>query len=121
MNHKHQSGNLWKNRQRGYNWIIKALLTCPSKKIEILQDNKGLVDAGLVKTMMGVAEKLEHCGDQNSANWLRNFATQISTGMGSSLSEILTEAEADELYWQGIELHRTSQFKASLNFLQPAL
>ncbi|MGB7442551.1 MAG: tetratricopeptide repeat protein [Coleofasciculaceae cyanobacterium] len=121
MNQKHQSGNPWKNRQRGYNWIINALLTCPSNKIEILQANKELVDAGLVKTMMDVAEKRKHFGDHSSAKWLRNFATQITTGIGSSLSAILTEAEADQLYWQGIELHRTSQFKASLNFLQPAL
>ncbi|NEP01391.1 MAG: CHAT domain-containing protein [Symploca sp. SIO2E9] len=121
MNQKHQSGNLWKNRPRSYNWIIKALLTCPSNKIEILQANKELVDAGLVKTMIDVAEKREHFGDHSSAKWLRNFATQITTGIGSSLSEIITEAEADELYWQGIELHRTSQFKASLDFLQPAL
>jgi tetratricopeptide (TPR) repeat protein len=108
-------------RQRGYYWLTDALLTCPSKKLEILQANPDLLDAGLVRAMLEVVEMREQDGDRNSANWLRNLATQIATGMGSSLSTLLREAEADELLRQGVDLQRTSQFKASLQFLQPAL
>lgn len=112
MNQKHQ---------RGYHWLANALLTCPSQKSELLQANSDLLNAELVRTMLKVAELREHYGDRNSANWLRNFATQMATDMGSSLSALLREAEADELLRKGIDLQQISQFKASLQFLQPAL
>lgn len=108
-------------RQRGYYWLTNALLTCPSKKLEILQANPDLLDAGLVKAMLEVVEMHEQRGDRNTADWLRDLATQIATGMGSSPLALFREAEADELLYEGIELQKISQFKASLQFLQSAL
>jgi len=112
MNQKHQ---------RDYYWLTNLLLTCPSKKLEILQANPDLLDAELVRSMLEVAEVCEQRGDRNSANWLRDLATQIAIGMGSSLPNLLKAAEADKLLQKGTDLQRTSQFKPSLQFLQPAL
>jgi CHAT domain-containing protein len=110
-----------RQRQRGYHWVINALLTCPHQKIEILRDNRELIDAGFVQTIMEVAMQREHWGDWSSANWLRNLATQLATGMGSSLSAILKEAEADRLLWQGRQQYKVSQFKRAFQSYQQSL
>lgn len=108
-------------QQRGYHWVINALLACPNHKVEILQSNWKLIDAGFVKTMMEVAKQWEQFGDWNAANWLQNLAAQIAMGMGSSLSTISKEAEADRLLWQGGQQYRVSQFKAALQSYQQSL
>lgn len=63
----------------------------------------------------------EQWGDRNSATWLRNFATQLATGMGSSLSKIEKESEANRLLWQGGQQHKVSQFKAAFQSYQQSL
>ncbi len=93
-------------RQIDYHLLINVLLVCPSDKEEILQSKRELIDAGFVKTMLEVAKILEQRGDLTSANYLRKIAIQL---------------EAAQLLQQGIELHRTSQFKASLQLLRDAL
>ena len=108
-------------RQRGYHWVINALLTCPNHKIEILWANWELIDAGFVQTIMEVAMQREQWGDRNSATWLRNLATQLATGMGSSLSKIPKESEADRLLWQGEQQCKVSQFKAAFQSYQQSL
>jgi CHAT domain-containing protein/Tfp pilus assembly protein PilF len=108
-------------RQRGYYWVINALLTCPNQKIEILGDNRELIDACFVQTIMEVAMQREQWGDWSSANWLRNLATQLATGMGSSLSAILKEAEANRLLWQGGEQYKVSQFNSAFQSYQQSL
>jgi len=107
--------------QRGYHWVINALLACPNHKVEILQSNQKLIDAGFVQTIMGVAMQREHWGDWSSANWLRNLATQLATEMGCSLSAIFKEAEADRLLWQGRQQYKVSQFKAAFQSYQQSL
>jgi len=89
-----------------YHWLIDVLLVCPSHKEEILESKRELIDAGFVKTIIEVAQMWEHRGNRTSANYLRQIAIQL---------------EADQLLRQSIELHRTSQFKASLQLLQDAL
>ncbi len=63
----------------------------------------------------------EQWGDWSSANWLRNLATQLATGMGSSLSAILKEAEANRLLWQGGEQYKVSQFNSAFQSYQQSL
>lgn len=115
------SMNQQRQSQRGYHWVINALLTCPNQKIEILRANWELIDAGFVQTIMEVAMQREQWGDWSSANWLRNLATQLATGMGSSLSAILKEAEADRRVEQGIEQSKRSQFEVAIESWQRAL
>ncbi len=97
-------------RQRDYHWVINALLTCPSYKVEILQSKRELIDAGFVKTMMEVARRREQWSDRSSANWLRNLATQLEK-----------ESEAERLLWQGEQQCKVSQFKAAFQSYQQSL
>ncbi len=113
--------NQQRQSQRGYHWVINALLTCPHQKIEILRANWELIDAGFVQTIMEVAMQREQWGDRNSATWLQNLATQLATGMGSSLSKIPKESEADRLLWQGEQQCKVSQFKAAFQSYQQSL
>ncbi|MGQ4649234.1 CHAT domain-containing protein [Lyngbya aestuarii] len=113
--------NQQRHSQRGYHWVINALLTCPNQKIEILRANWELIDAGFVQTIMEVAMQRQQWGDWSSANWLRNLATQLATGMGSSLSKIPKESEADRLLWQGEQQCKVSQFKAAFQSYQQSL
>ena len=108
-------------RQIDYQWLVNTLLTCSSQKVEILQDNLSLLDAGLVRTILEVAEKQERWGDKNSAHWLKNLATQLITGMGKSLATITMEAEADQLVWQAEEHHKISEYKYALELWQRAV
>ncbi|MEQ9671167.1 tetratricopeptide repeat protein [Coleofasciculus sp. G2-EDA-02] len=113
--------NQQRQSQRGYHWVINALLTCPNQKIEILRANWELIDAGFVQTIMEIAMQRELWGDRSSTNWLRNLAAQLATGMGSSLSMIPKEAEADQLFRQGGQQYKVSQFKAALQSYQQSL
>lgn len=114
-------GSMNEERRSAYYQLIYALLICPSNKIEILQANWELRDAGFVKTMMEVAEQREQCGDHSSTNWLRNLAAQLAMEMGSSLSMIPKEAEADQFFRQGGQQYKVSQFKAALQSYQQSL
>jgi CHAT domain-containing protein len=70
-------------RQRAYLRLIHALLTCPSdEEPNILRANQDLIDAGLIQTMEQVAETLSDQGDQNTANWLKNFAGTLAAQLG---------------------------------------
>lgn len=63
-------------RREAYLRLINVLLNCQSGEEQqlILNGNRDLVDAGLVQTMVQVAEELRHRGNQNTANFLMNFA-----------------------------------------------
>jgi CHAT domain-containing protein len=66
-------------RQEAYLNLINSLLNCPSEEEpEILAANAELVDAGLVQMMLAVAEMTSQQGDENVANWLRNFAWNLT-------------------------------------------
>ena len=74
------------NRLQAYLELIQALLSCPNgEETQILQANSELVDAGLVQVMQQVAEQMAGEGNGN-ANWLSNFAAEISRLLGMTAS-----------------------------------
>ncbi|OKH43637.1 hypothetical protein NIES2101_29895 [Calothrix sp. HK-06] len=108
-------------RLSAYQKLVNTLLACPSSIVEILQANPELLDAGLIKTMLSAVEILAYKGDYNAASWLQNTANKIALGLGKSLKIIDIEAEADLLYWQGLEQQRNNQYKDSLDSSEKAL
>ncbi|MGK7905282.1 MAG: tetratricopeptide repeat protein [Hormoscilla sp.] len=64
--------------QQDYLNLVNALLSCPDgKELEILRNNASLVDEDLAVFMKQLAAFYEKNGNQDVANWLRNFAAQI--------------------------------------------
>jgi CHAT domain-containing protein/Tfp pilus assembly protein PilF len=107
-------------RLRAYLNLILTLLRCPSSEaLAILNVNQDLIDAGLVQTMSQLAGTLAVLGDQNTAYWLLNFASQLATTIGDSSMQL--QIEADRLLQQAMQQHQTSQFKAALQSCQQAL
>jgi CHAT domain-containing protein/predicted LPLAT superfamily acyltransferase len=85
-------------RQQAYLTLINALLTCPSgEEGQTLQDNAELVDAGLVETMVQVAEAFAEEGDENAAQFLIGMANQLGELLGLSASTATPEAQLDFL------------------------
>lgn len=59
--------------------LINELLTCPSgEELALLQANGELVDADFVLVMEEAVTKLAAGGNQESADFLQNLATQVS-------------------------------------------
>ena len=74
-------------RRESYINLINGLLSCPSgEEPQILKANPDLVDAGLVQTMVQVAEVLEEKGDRNAANFLIDVARHLAEVLGLSSS-----------------------------------
>ncbi len=72
-------------RRQDYLNLINALLSCSSgEEPQILNANSDLVDAGLVETMVQVAEVLRDRGDHNAANFLINVAHRLAEALGLS-------------------------------------
>lgn len=70
-------------RRKAYLNLIDALLRCPSgKEPQILNANPDLIDAGLVDTMVQVANVLAEKGDRNTADFLIDVAHQVSEALG---------------------------------------
>ncbi|MBE9033986.1 CHAT domain-containing protein [aff. Roholtiella sp. LEGE 12411] len=66
-------------RLQVYCQLIKSLLDCPNgEEPEILAANTELLDAGFLKVLAVVAEHFAEQGEENTANWLRNLATQLT-------------------------------------------
>ena len=62
-------------RLESYINLINGLLSCSSgEEPQILNANPDLVDAGLVQTMVQIAEVLEEKGDRNAADFLIDIA-----------------------------------------------
>ena len=74
------------NEQRiqAYINLIKELLTCPNgdEIQKILNDNRELVDGGLLQMMRQVAEQLEARGNENAADFLRHLESQLAEFLG---------------------------------------
>ncbi|MEA5623071.1 CHAT domain-containing tetratricopeptide repeat protein [Nostoc sp. UHCC 0251] len=69
-----------KQRLHAYNQLIQTLLDCPSgEEPEILAANTELLDADFVQVVVAAAEHFAQQGDENTANWLRNLATYLTT------------------------------------------
>ena len=70
------------NEQRlhAYNQLIQNLLNCPSgEEPEILAANTELLDADFVQVVVAAAEHFAQQGEENTAEWLRNLATYLTT------------------------------------------
>ncbi|MBD2485137.1 CHAT domain-containing protein [Planktothrix sp. FACHB-1365] len=65
-------------RLAAYRDLIQLLIDCPNgEEVTILQDHAELVDMGLCLTMKMVAETLTENGQEQTAQWLLNFAEQL--------------------------------------------
>jgi CHAT domain-containing protein len=78
------------NEQRlhAYNQLIQTLLDCPSgEEAEILTANTELLDADFVQVVVAAAEHFAQQGDENTAEWLRNLATYLTTPETTPITE----------------------------------
>ncbi|QKQ74658.1 CHAT domain-containing protein [Nostoc sp. TCL240-02] len=67
-------------RLQAYNQLIQTLLNCPSgEEPEILAANTELLDANFVQVVVAAAEYFAQQGEENTANWLRNLATYLTS------------------------------------------
>ena len=66
-------------QNNAYVELIQALLNCPEGSEEkILAEHKELIDPKLVKIMKQVATQMAAKGDQDTANFLHNLATDLN-------------------------------------------
>ena len=73
------------NRTQAYIQLINALLDCPNgEEPQILQAHSELVDLGFMQACEVFAETLAEGGQENSANFLRNLASQLGEFSGRS-------------------------------------
>jgi len=80
-------------RIQAYVNLIEQLLNCPDGEVsQILNDNRELVDAGLLQVMVQVAEQLEADKNQKAANFLRYLSSQLVETLG--ISETSTSASS---------------------------
>jgi CHAT domain-containing protein/tetratricopeptide (TPR) repeat protein len=84
--------NMDEQRIQAYLQLIDSLLNCPDgQQIELLKANHDLVDGGLLERMALVAADLAEKGNQNVADWLLNFASQLAEVLGISSSSTTRE------------------------------
>jgi hypothetical protein len=68
--------------------LTLALLTCPDgQEAELLQKNRKLLDKTLLEEMEQAAAILAENGNQNAADWLRNFAPQVAVIINESTQQ----------------------------------
>ncbi|MBD2208950.1 CHAT domain-containing protein [Nostoc linckia FACHB-104] len=66
-------------RLQAYYQLIESLLNCPDgEEPEILAANTELLDADFLEVLAAVADHFAQQGEENTANWLRNFATSLN-------------------------------------------
>ena len=93
-------------RRKAYQEIIAQLLNCASDEEvqQVLNTNRGLVDAGLLQIMIQAAEGLEEEVDHNGADFLIDLACQLAATLdeyGNFLMEVL-QAISDPIGDQGV-------------------
>jgi CHAT domain-containing protein len=72
-------------RQEAYINLIHTLLDCPSgEEVKVLSANQQLVDAGLVQTMLRVANEQMTLGKLDAANFLMNLARSLMEAYGNT-------------------------------------
>ncbi|MCZ8240840.1 MAG: tetratricopeptide repeat protein [Microcystis sp. LE19-131.1A] len=70
-------------RTQAYLNLINQLLSCnDGDEPRILQENRELLDEGLVQVMVAVAQQYENAGRENEARWLMNMAQQLAQALG---------------------------------------
>ncbi|WP_228014452.1 tetratricopeptide repeat protein [Fortiea sp. LEGE XX443] len=105
-------------RLQAYYQLIQTLLSCSSgEEPEILAANTELLDTGFVRVVAAVAENFSQQGEENTANWLRNLATQLTPK-----TPAITEEDI-EIYGQFIftVLRTTAESKGNPQVIYPLL
>jgi len=70
-------------RTQAYLNLINQLLSCnQGDEPQILQENQGLLDQGLIEVMVAVARQLGEAGRENEAQWLMNRLRQLAQALG---------------------------------------
>ncbi|MGB8701545.1 MAG: hypothetical protein WCD18_19190 [Thermosynechococcaceae cyanobacterium] len=71
------------SRQDQYYRLIELLLSCPNgQEPDVLDAQPGLLDAGLVQTMIQVASVLAHQDNQDGARCLVHIARELAKQLG---------------------------------------
>nr|WP_199329581.1 CHAT domain-containing protein [Coleofasciculus sp. FACHB-1120] len=71
--------------EKDYLNLIQKLLNSPNgEELKILQKNPKLLDRELLALMEEISTKLAENGNQNTADWLRNFAVQVTERVDNS-------------------------------------
>ena len=66
-------------RTQAYLNLINQLLSCNNgDEPRIVQENRELLDEGLIEVMIAVAQQLGNAGRENEAQWLLNMAQQLT-------------------------------------------
>ena len=75
------------SRQNVYLYLIQELLKCsPGSEQAVLNDNRDLLDAGLVQMMGQIAEALAERGDRSTTERLMILTRQLAEALGLSSS-----------------------------------
>jgi CHAT domain-containing protein len=87
-------------RTQAYLNLINQLLSCnEGDEPRILQENRELVDDGLVEVMVAVAQEYGEAGKENEARWLMNMAQQLAAALGLSGDETTATANTSQDYF----------------------
>ncbi|MEH1997500.1 MAG: CHAT domain-containing tetratricopeptide repeat protein [Nostoc sp.] len=106
-------------RLQAYNQLIQTLLSCPSgEEPEILAANTELLDANFVQVVAAVAEHFAQQGEENTAEWLRNLATYLTTPETTPITQ-----EDIDTYWRFIQeiLQATAESNGDAQVIYPLL
>ncbi|MEO1428673.1 MAG: hypothetical protein AAFV71_06305 [Cyanobacteria bacterium J06633_8] len=87
-----------KRLQIYFNIINQLITDASSEQEEIALDTEPeYIDAGLVQTMIEVAQGFSEEGNENTAEFLINIATQLAEALGLSLSDFSAENQGELL------------------------
>ncbi|MBV6625329.1 MAG: tetratricopeptide repeat protein [Rivularia sp. (in: Bacteria)] len=87
-----------KRLQIYFNIINQLLTNATSEQEEIALDTEPeYIDAGLVQTMIEVAQGLSEEGNEDAAEFLVNIATQLAEALGLSLSDFSADNQGELL------------------------
>ncbi|MEH2088832.1 MAG: hypothetical protein V7K61_19190, partial [Nostoc sp.] len=106
-------------RLQAYNQLIQTLLDCPSgEEPEILAANTELLDADFVQVVVAAAEHFAQQGEENTAEWLRNLATSLTTQETTPITQ-----EDIETYGQFLQkiLQATADSNGDAQVIYPLL
>ncbi|GCL45048.1 tetratricopeptide repeat protein [Microcystis aeruginosa] len=86
-------------RTQTYLNLINQLLSCnDGDEPRILQENRELLDEGLVQVMVAVAQQYGEAGRENEAQFLMNIAKQLAAALGLSGNETTATANTPQDY-----------------------
>ncbi|MCG6134776.1 MAG: tetratricopeptide repeat protein, partial [Nostoc sp. LLA-1] len=116
-------------RLQAYYQLIESLLNCPNgEEPEILAANTELLDAGFLQILKAVAQHFSQQGDKNTANWLKNLATELSNALNlpttsQASDETSITSEDIEVYGQFLlqVLRTTAESNGNPQVIYPLL